>query len=203
MRTQPYGFSPSSLVVLWRAITIALASTPLPHLNVTAVTHFNDESVLQCWQILDRFSVSDSPGVANGTSTFLGEVVNATLTIIPANSDGGRRYAEPQFVHFITGLAHITLPTSSDEAWIQGGKYGLLWAGDTQNVSRSGHSTFYHEESVTLALMTPGGAEPIHRVVRQGACLPQDLIGTAELGGKDCECSDAPYDAGTGTRIDP
>lgn len=180
----------SWLTVLSYTIPRALASDILPHLNVTAVTHANGESVLQCWQLLERFRVSSSSGVANGSYAFLGEVANATLTIIPANSNGGRHYADPQFVHFITGLAHITLPHGSDEAWINGGKYGLLWAGDTRNVSKSGHSTFYHEESVTLALMMPGGKEPKHMTVREGACLPEDLLGMAELGVGSNECNE-------------
>lgn len=106
------------------------------------------------------------------------------VTVIPANSNGGRHYAQPQWVHFITGLAHITLPKSSDEAWVIGGKYGLLWAGDMRDVSKHGHNTFYQEESTTLALMTVGGAEPEHIVVREGGCLAEDLRGYGQLGDK-------------------
>ncbi|KAI1857305.1 uncharacterized protein JN550_013331 [Neoarthrinium moseri] len=180
-----------SLSLALSILRMAVRATSLPYLNVTAVTHAGGESVLQCWQLPSPFAVSASPGVANGSYAFLGAAANATLTVIPARSEGGRHYAQPQWVHFVTGLAHITLPTASDAAWIRGGKYGLLWAGDTPNRSRGGHSTYYWEESVTLALMTPDGEEPAHRVVREGACLLEDLVGMAGLGVRDCvECDD-------------
>ncbi|KAK6078124.1 small secreted protein [Seiridium cupressi] len=173
-------------VLVYAAVATA---RDLPYLNVTAVTHAKGESVLQCWQLPYPFGISNAPGVANGSYAVIGEVANTTLTVIPANSDGGRHYADSQWVYFITGLAHITLPNSSDEAWINGGKYGLLWAGDPSKFSKHGHSTFYHEQSVTLALMTEGGKEPKHEVVRQGACVPDDLLGMAALGEREAECT--------------
>lgn len=181
MKSQLYNLLALGIAFVSSRIATAV-DHDLPYLNVTAVTHANGVSVLQCWQLLKPFEISSSPGVANGSYAFLGDVANATITIIPAESDGGRHYAQPQWVWFITGLAHITLPGSSDEAWIRGGKYGLLWAGDTREQSECGHSTLYHEESVTLALMTENGEEPEHKIVRQGGCLPQDLLGLAALG---------------------
>ncbi|KAH6648486.1 hypothetical protein BKA67DRAFT_538518 [Truncatella angustata] len=173
------------LVLAFSLFYSSAVARDLPHLNITAVTHDDGDSVLQCWQLPTPFDISSTPGVANGSYVFLGPVANATLTVVPANSDGGRHYAQPQWVHFITGLAHITLPRSSDEARINGGKYGLLWAGDTRDVRKCGHSTFYHEESVTLALMAENGDEPEHEVVRLGPCLPEDLLGLADLGDKE------------------
>ncbi|ETS87617.1 hypothetical protein PFICI_01445 [Pestalotiopsis fici W106-1] len=155
------------------------------YLNVTAVTHINGESALQCWQLPGRFRASLEAGAANGSYALLGDkAANAILTVIPAGSDGGFHHAEPQWVYFITGLAHITLPLSSDQAWINGGKYGLVWIGDRANVSRLGHRIFFAEQSVTLSLLSEDDREPTHTVVRQGACLPQDVLGLATLGEK-------------------
>lgn len=33
-----------------------------------------------------------------------------------------------RFVTFLSGLIHITLPNSTDDAWVVGGKYGLIFA---------------------------------------------------------------------------
>lgn len=130
--------------------------------------------------------------INNNSSSYglpLGETANATLFVVPAGSDAGFHHAEAaQWVIFVTGLAHVTLPRSSDQAWISGGKYGLLWAGDLAGTSGQGHRTFYHEQTVGLILPTRHGREPAHTVVRQGACLPQDLLGLATLGEEEGDC---------------
>ena len=60
-----------------------------------------------------------------------------------------------RLVLFTSGLAHVTLPNSSDEAWIQGGKYGLIVAADTPDVSGDGHFTEYPGDADTVALQVP------------------------------------------------
>lgn len=128
--------SASTLIVMVSAV-LSIAVHHDVYLNITAVTHINGESALQCWQLPAPFRTSLAPGTANGSYVLLGDQTSeATLTVIPAGLDGGLHHAEPQWVYFVTGLAHITLPLSSDQAWINGGKYGLLWAGDGANVSR-------------------------------------------------------------------
>jgi fatty acid/phospholipid biosynthesis enzyme len=42
-------------------------------------------------------------------------------------------------VIFLSGLAHITLPNSTAEAWVSGGKTGAILALDTADVSALGH----------------------------------------------------------------
>lgn len=161
------------------------------YLNVTAITPIGGESALQCWQLPSPFSPL-AANVNNNSSSYglpLGETANATLFVVPAGSDAGLHHAEAaQWVIFVTGLAHVTLPRSSDQAWISGGKYGLLWAGDLAGASGQGHRTFYHEQTVGLILPTRHGREPAHTVVRQGACLTQDLLGMATLGEEEGGC---------------
>lgn len=73
-------------------------------------------------------------------------------------------------------MGHITLPDSTDEAWITGGRYGLVFADD---VNTTGHYTTFPsaEETVLLGLPVMGGKEPDHEVLHEGACALADLIG--------------------------
>lgn len=83
-----------------------------------------------------------------------------------------------QFVAFTTGLAHVTLPNSTDEAWIRGGKYGLVIAADTAAVSLGGHITRYPSDDMTIGLQMPtsGGVVPKHTVLHTGACKHHEQI---------------------------
>ncbi|KAK6205839.1 Chitin synthase, class 3 [Pestalotiopsis sp. IQ-011] len=179
--------------ILGSVLATAAAAQDRVYLNVTALTPIDGESALQCWQLPSPFSPS-MPNVNNNNNSSsyglpLGETANATLFVVPAGSDAGLHHTEAaQWVIFITGLAHVTLPRSSDQAWISGGKYGLLWAGDLAGASGQGHRTFYHEQTVGLILPARHGREPEHSVVRQGACLPQDLLGLATLGEGEGGC---------------
>lgn len=80
---------------------------------------------------------------------------------------------------FLTGLVHITLPDSKDEAWIQGGKYGILIAADTKNVSETGHITNFPGGSDTVVAQFPitGNVLPAHKVLYSGPCKLDELIG--------------------------
>ena len=53
-------------------------------------------------------------------------------------------------VAFLSGLAHVTLPNSTGEAWITGGKYGLIVAADRD--ATDGHFTRYPSAEDTIAL---------------------------------------------------
>lgn len=77
---------------------------------------------------------------------------------------------------FISGLGHITLPSSTDEPWITGGRYGLVFADD---VHTSGHFTSFpsKDETVLLGLPTANSKQPEHEVLHEGACNLDDLIG--------------------------
>ena len=85
---------------------------------------------------------------------------------------------------FAAGLAHITLPRSSDEAWVSGGVYGLLFAADTAEVSIDGHKTEYPSSLQTVALQIPtqDGKIPPHKVLHSGPC---SIAEQRSLGGLD------------------
>jgi hypothetical protein len=75
-----------------------------------------------------------------------------------------------RIVHFLSGLAHITLPQDpTKDLWIVGGKGGLLFAVDTQGL---GHLTTYPSDRETVAIAVPfqDGAVPEYEVVKDGAC---------------------------------
>lgn len=84
---------------------------------------------------------------------------------------------ESRLVSFLSGLAHITLPSPSpdskageDEAWITGGAYGLLVALDTEG---TGHVTTYPGDEATVSLQIPfgdAGDVPAHEVLADGPC---------------------------------
>lgn len=86
----------------------------------------------------------------------------------------------PRFVVFLTGLAHITLPSSSTSAYILGGSASsLIVAADT---SGTGHYTNYPSGDFTTALQVPvkGGIEaiPAYRVLDgEGPCRNAQQIG--------------------------
>ena len=69
----------------------------------------------------------------------------------------------------LSGLAYITLPDGSDEAWIVEGVNGLAVAADTTGL---GHHTAYPSDKETVALQIPfaDGIVPHHRVLKGGAC---------------------------------
>ena len=82
-----------------------------------------------------------------------------------------------RYVHFVSGLAHVTLLNSTQEAWIRGGKNGLVFAADTAAVSMNGHITDYPSkmETTLLQIPTTGGKIPEHRVLHDGACCGSDI----------------------------
>lgn len=90
---------------------------------------------------------------------------------------------ESRYVAFLTGLAHLTLPNTTisptTEAWVQGGKYGLILAVDTTGVSDSGHITDYPSDADTVAMQIPlkEGVIPKHTVLYAGPCQWTELIG--------------------------
>lgn len=84
-----------------------------------------------------------------------------------------------RIVVFLSGLAHVTLPNSTDEAWIQGGRYGTIIAVDTAAVSKFGHITTYPSDADTVALAIPfeNGVFPKHTVLHSGPCTFPELTG--------------------------
>lgn len=88
-----------------------------------------------------------------------------------------------RFVWWISGLVHFTLPNITEgvpsEALIYGGKYGLIFAEDTADVSVFGHGTEYPSADVTVSFSFPtqGGVTPAHTVLHDGPCLVNDIAG--------------------------
>jgi hypothetical protein len=72
-------------------------------------------------------------------------------------------------VVFTSGLAHISLPSSKNEAWFIGGNQGVLVAAD---VTGGGHVTDYPSDQSTtvLTIPFPGGVIPGHEVLSSGSC---------------------------------
>lgn len=81
-----------------------------------------------------------------------------------------------RWVAFLSGLAHITLPNSTAEAFVAGGANGLIFAADTAARSTFGHSTNYPGYSETRVLQIPtGGGIPNHNVLHSGPCKNSEL----------------------------
>lgn len=147
-------------------------------LNITALTAANGISVLECWALDPGFVSSSQVGTTGASSLQLGNLANGSYSILPPRFNAGLHNApNVQFVVFLSGLAHITLPNSTDEAWVQGGRNGLIIATDTAALS-TGHITEYPSGDETLALQIPtaDGKVPGHILVHSGPCEPKFQI---------------------------
>ena len=82
-----------------------LNNVTTPYLNLTAIAAANGESTLECWQ-LGPFASSSVPGTAGALNLFLGDMSNATYTVIPPRFDGGLHTAPAvQYVYcYITSF---------------------------------------------------------------------------------------------------
>lgn len=76
-------------------------------------------------------------------------------------------------------LPNATGPSSETEAYVQGGKYGIIIAADTRNLSRNGHITDFAGDDTTVIVELPvvGNVAPPHTVLHRGACRLEDLQG--------------------------
>ncbi|KAJ9318308.1 hypothetical protein DTO271D3_1565 [Paecilomyces variotii] len=175
-----YKMRLSTLLPVFISSSLAAANT----LNVTVLGARNNRSTLECWALEPGFKTSTESGTAGSMSLNLGPLGgqsagNSTYAVIPAKFDGGRHNAPtPQWVVFLSGLAHITLPNSTLEAYIPGGKNGAILALDTADVSTLGHITTYPSQETTVALEIPLGEEgvPGHRVLHMGACRDVEML---------------------------
>ncbi|KAI4159607.1 MAG: hypothetical protein LQ342_006445 [Letrouitia transgressa] len=154
-----------------------VAAAPPSSLNLTAISAAKSVSILECWQLQPAFKVSSQAGTKGSAIQQLGNLTSATYSVLPARFDGGLHNAPAvQYVILLSGLAHITIPGSKDEAWVLGGLNGLLIAADTADVSAKGHVTQYPSNEVTTALQiaTEGEAVPPHTVLHPGACAAEE-----------------------------
>jgi hypothetical protein len=157
-----------------------LNSITTPYLNLTALTAAHGESTLECWQLASPFKQSSDSGTSGALLLPLGDVANASYSVIPARFDGGFHHAPTlQYVLFTSGLIHISLYRGGDEAWIQGGKYGLIIAADTADRTTHGHLTQYPSAADTIALQIPIKDKDAfkYRVLHSGACREEEMTG--------------------------
>lgn len=171
----------NTIIGLTAVLTTAIAQSPptnTTYLTAPAlVTSADNSTIFQCWRLMTPFKQSGTPGVKGATSAIVANFTTYAYTIIPPRFDGGLHNAPvPQLVHFLSGVAHLTLPQDeSAELWIMGGKGGLLFAVDTLG---SGHVTRYPSDQDTVAITAPfaDGEVPEYEVVADGACLGEQTF---------------------------
>lgn len=82
-----------------------------------------------------------------------------------------------RWVAFISGLAVVSLPNSTETATIHGGRNGLILATDTKNVSTLGHITMYPSKKDTVGIQIPTSDNEIpgHTVLHVGPCKTGEM----------------------------
>ncbi|KAH7135545.1 hypothetical protein B0J11DRAFT_576127 [Dendryphion nanum] len=164
----------SMILSLLLAVFVTAQSNPnITYLTATAlVTKTNNNSAFECWQLTEPFKRSSVPGVSGTQVATVSNNTNFAYTILPPRYDGGIHTAPAvQLVHFLSGIAHLTLPhDDSVDAWILGGVGGLLFAVDTTG---TGHRTQYPSDQVTVAITAPfeGGKIPRYTILADGPCV--------------------------------
>ncbi|KAI0890016.1 uncharacterized protein GGS22DRAFT_183364 [Annulohypoxylon maeteangense] len=146
------------------------------NLNITALTGRNNVSVLECWQLSAPFVPAEYP---NSVKVGLGNLSNATYLVAEGESKLGLHNAPyKQWVWFINGQAEITLPNKTDTALIDGGRYGLIFAGDTKDMSGWGHETRLISDGKLMVIMIPvrDNVVPSHSVLNNGPCVMDEQV---------------------------
>ncbi|KAL8367139.1 hypothetical protein RB595_008898 [Gaeumannomyces hyphopodioides] len=164
-------------------------SNPTPALNITAISAASNASTLECWQFGPLAAVS-APGVSGASALLLGGAASSvSYTVFPANTTGGPHHAPRlQLVVFLSGLARITLPSSSGGGNgtatsfdVRGGRNGIIVAADTRDVSGLGHTTDYPGDEPTVVLQMPiaAGRPGFGRysVLHEGPCTEEEMSG--------------------------
>ncbi|KAF2023705.1 hypothetical protein EK21DRAFT_80253 [Setomelanomma holmii] len=150
----------------------AQTDTNNTYLIAPALVSRNNSTIIQCWKLTTSFKRSSIPGISGTQVATISNNTNLAYTILPPRYNGGLHTAPaPQLVHFLSGIAHVTLPQDNTaDIWIVGGKGGLLFATDTTGV---GHITTYPSDQETVALVAPfaGGVIPSFEVQNEGPCL--------------------------------
>lgn len=82
-----------------------------------------------------------------------------------------------RYVQFLTGVAHVLLPNSTEDVFVIGGAKGLIFAADLASISDIGHITRYPSDEPTRVLQIPteDGVVPKHEVLHYGACTSEEL----------------------------
>ncbi|TLD03116.1 uncharacterized protein PgNI_12584 [Pyricularia grisea] len=147
-------------------------------LNVTAISAQDGASTFECWEV-------DSPITADGNLS-LGRVQNITWSVIPPGKFEGPHNAPYNlWLFLIKGMFHFTIPgNDSTVAYLTGGEFGLLFAADTADVSRTGHTSasMGDTETVLPRIATEGGMLPNRKRIHMGACDVTEKAGWRRLG---------------------
>ncbi|KAI2629792.1 hypothetical protein GGR54DRAFT_650077 [Hypoxylon sp. NC1633] len=156
-------------------LSLVAAHDEALHLNVTTITARDHVSVLECWQMTTPFAT-----IAGGLKTLgLGDLSNGMIQIAPPGiAQEPHNAPYKQYLWVITGIVHITLPNATGEASIYGGKYGLMYAEDTKDISRYGHVSWSYGRDEMLAVSFPvkNNVNPAHKVLHHGPCEEEELI---------------------------
>jgi hypothetical protein len=157
---------------------LVLFTLPFTHsstpslLNLTAITARHNASTLECWQLLNppsTFAGAINYPLAASTGGYVGVIAPQTYI--------GQAWApHPQISLFLSGLGHITMPESSLEVWVQGGKYGIILAMDTREISARGHITDFPGGDTTVIAQFPCVALE-HVVLHGGPCGMEEMLG--------------------------
>ena len=179
-------FSLRSIAATLGWLSPSASAIASPNLNVTALTHSANLSVLQCWSLSSPFQ--STANLAGASLANLGAIAgNASFIVQPPRSTGAMHNARsPQWSLFVSGLGRIQLFSndasgnvndSAGDAWISGGKYGLIFANDVG--TSNGHLTTFpgSDETVLLTFATEGGAVPEHEVLHGGPCGWKEMVG--------------------------
>jgi hypothetical protein len=152
-------------------------SSNTTHLIAPALVTHNNHTKIECWKLTTPFLLASTPGVNGAQIATITNITNLAYAIIPPRFDGGLHIAPAaQIIHFLSGIAHVTLPQDpSSDLWIIGGKGGLLFAVDTTGM---GHVTMYPSDEATVAIAAPfeGGVVPGYEVLNEGACLGKQTL---------------------------
>jgi hypothetical protein len=156
---------------------LAQSNTNATYLVASALVTQNNRTIIQCWKLASPFERSSVPGVDGAQVATISNNTNLAYSILPPRFDGGIHTAPaPQLVHFLSGVAHITLPhDDSVDLWLVGGKAGLLFAVDTTG---SGHTSRYPSDQETVALTAPfaSGEIPKYEVLFDGPCVGKQTL---------------------------
>jgi hypothetical protein len=89
MKFNTHGFFALAALVLSSYTANAQSSTSVPSaLNLTAISASKGNSVLECWA-LPGFASSAQAGTVGALNLVLGDLANATYTVIPPKFNGG------------------------------------------------------------------------------------------------------------------
>jgi hypothetical protein len=89
----------------------------------------------------------------SGRALPLAELSNITYVVLPAGSDEGLHHPpSPMLFVLVSGMAHVTLPSSDDDLWITEWGNQVIVANDIHGV---GHYTAYPLDRETVALQLP------------------------------------------------